>query len=185
MKAYQQERLYNAICFFAREHYKRTRSYPWQTQIYKYLAFFDFELLEETGDAPLDLQYLAMEYGPVPQELYEERDNVRSDLFRIEDRGEGRKVFVSLKQPDLSYFSARETKKMNDLIYIYAAQWVKSWTMSEGSHQKIRAWKKAREKHPNGPIDKADTFIDIGGKAESDLTPAEEHFLIARALKEA
>ncbi|MCX7030758.1 MAG: DUF4065 domain-containing protein [Spirochaetes bacterium] len=185
MKAYQQERFENVICFFAREHHKKTHAYPWQTQIYKYLAFFDFELLEETGEAPLDQEYLAMAYGPVPRELYEQRDSYVSELFRIKDMGDNRRAFVALKKPNLDYFSDREIEKMNNLIEIYAVRQVNASMMSEGSHEKIKAWRKAREDRPNGPVDKADTFEDILTKPEEQLTQAEEHFLIARALKEA
>ena len=135
MKAYRQERLDNAICFFASEHHLKTRSYPWQTQIYKYLAFFEFELLEETGEAPWTRNSLAMEHGSVPKELYDRRDSYRSDLFRIEDKGENRRVFVALKKPNLDYFSDREIEKMNNLIYIYAAQWVKTSMMSAGARR--------------------------------------------------
>ena len=126
-----------------------------------------------------------MEHGPVPKELYDRRDSYRSDLFRIEDKGENRRVFVALKKPNLDYFSDREIEKMNNLIYIYAAQWVKTSMMSEGSHQKIRAWKKTWKERPNSVIDKADTFENILTKSEEQLSPAEEHFLIARAFEEA
>ena len=50
------------------------------------------ELLEETGEAPLDQEFLALEHGPVPKELYEHRDSYKSELFRIEDKGENRRV---------------------------------------------------------------------------------------------
>ena len=181
MKAYQKERIENAICFFAREHHKKTRRFPSQTHIYKYLALFEFEILEETGDAPLDLEYVAMEYGPVPIDIYSKRDTLKSDLFSIEKRGKS--YFVKAKKkPNLDYFSEYEIEKMNNLIFIYAQRWVSSGVMSDASHEKIKAWKKAWNRRPNSKIDKADTFDKLAQKDEEHLSPQEERFLISSAL---
>ncbi len=178
MKTYQKERLENAICFFAKEHYHKTRRHPTQTHIYKYLSFFDFQLLEETGEAPLDLEYRAMRYGPVPIELYGERRELKSDLFFT--------IYVKArKSPDLDFFSEREIKKMQDLIFIFASTWTTTNIMNDASHQKIKAWVKTWNRKPNASIDKADTFDDIQSKSDEELTPQEEHFLIAEALKRA
>jgi len=38
MVAYQQGKITNAINFFALEHHRKTRRYPTQTMLYKYLA---------------------------------------------------------------------------------------------------------------------------------------------------
>ena len=74
MPAYQKERLENALLFFSQEHHKKTKKYPLQTVLYKYLAFFEFRYLEKTGIMPLELHYRAMKNGPVPIEIYDKRN---------------------------------------------------------------------------------------------------------------
>jgi len=181
MKAYRKERIENAICFFAKEYRKETKRDPSQTHIYKYLALFDFEVLKETGDSPLDLDYRAMEHGPVPIEIYGNRDNLKSDLFVFEKKGDS--YFVKAKKrPNLDFFSEYEIEKMQNLIFIYAQQWVTSGIMSDSSHEKIKAWRKTWKREHNGRIDKADTFEELTAKDESQLSPQEEHFLISSML---
>lgn len=181
MKAYQKERIENAICFFAREHHKKTRKFPSQTHIYKYLALFDFEILEETGDSPLDLKYLAMEHGPVPPVIYNKRDNLKSDLFVFEKQGN---IYLvkARRKPNLDFFSEYEIEKMKNLVFTYAQKWVSSNIMSDSSHEKIKAWRKTWENLPNAIIDKADTFDSLASKNENQLTLQEEHFLISTML---
>ena len=183
MKAYQKKRIENAICFFADEHFKRTKKYPSQTHIYKYLAFFDFQILEETGEAPLDLDYLAMERGPVPIQLYKKRRDIKSDCFCFQETGTNTFIVKAINKPDLDYFSYYEIKKMKDLIYIFAASYSTASIMSDLSHEKIKAWLKAWNRKKNSPIDKAETFDDIYKKTEGELTQQEEHFLINQSLK--
>lgn len=185
MSAYSNEKIENAICFFAREHYQHTRRYPTQTHIYKYLAFFDFQLLEETGQAPLDLKYLAMKYGPVPIEVYSKRRKIESELFVFDETQTGKIYVKTRRAPDLSYFAVREIKKMRDLIFIFASAWTSANIMSESSHQKIGAWVKTWSRRPNSLINKADTFEELQSKSDEELSPQEEHFLIAEALKRA
>lgn len=183
MKAYQKERIENAICFFAYEHFEKTGKYPSQTHIYKYLAFFDFQILEETGEAPLDLDYLAMERGPVPIQLYKKRREIKSDCFCFQETGTNNFIVKAVKKPDLHYFSEYETEKMKNLIYIFATSYTTASIISDASHKKIKAWAKAWNRKKNSPIDKAETFDDIYKKTEGELTQQEEHFLINQSIK--
>lgn len=183
MKVYQKERLENAICFFAYGHYKETKKYPSQTYIYKYLAFFEFQILEETGEAPLDLTYRAMKRGPVPLELYENRRGLKADCFCFEEKDENTILVRALKKPEMDYFSEYEIKKMNDLIYTFASSYMTAHIMSDSSHEKIKAWAKAWNRQQNSLIDKADTFDNIYKKKEDEMTPQEEHFLMSESFK--
>jgi uncharacterized phage-associated protein len=76
MLAYRKERIDNAILFFAKEHYKKTKNDLSQTALYKYLAFFEFRYLKKYGEMPLELEYKAWEYGPVPIEIYVNRETI-------------------------------------------------------------------------------------------------------------
>lgn len=183
MRAYHKERFENAISFFAREHRKKTGKYPSQTHMYKYLALFDFQVLEERGRAPLDLTYLAMDRGPVPKEIYFERKELHSDYFAIENIEENKFIFKSTQKPDLDYFSQYEIDKMKELIYIFATNYVTTNIMSNASHEKIKAWEKAYRRSKNSVIKKSETFDKIFDKSEDELSPQEERFLISETLK--
>ncbi|MEW5817946.1 MAG: type II toxin-antitoxin system antitoxin SocA domain-containing protein [Spirochaetota bacterium] len=183
MKPYQKERFENAVCFFSSEHFKKTKKYPSPTHIYKYLAFFEFEVLEETGSAPLELEYKAMDHGPVPYKIWEQRRELKSELFRFEEYEPDKIIVKALKTPNLDYFSEYEIEKMNTLIFIFASTWTTAGIMSDASHEKIKAWKKAFTRQKNSIINMAETFDDLQSRPEGQLTPAEEHFLISQALK--
>lgn len=184
MRAYQQERVENAICYFAGEHRKRTHRYISQTELYKYLAFFDFRMLEATGRAPLDLEYEAMDYGPVPVDIYRNRFEQRSALYRFEKQQDNIVLVKASSKPDLDYFSAAEQTEMDNLVVIFATPGMKARTMSAASHGSIRAWRLARERQSGSPlIDKADTFPGLAQKSEGELTSAEERFLMADAIR--
>lgn len=178
--AYQKEKIENAICFFAKEHQKKTRSPLYQTYLYKYLAFLDLNSVKETGRPALGLTYQALERGPVPIEIY--RENIASECFQKKRYGENF-VFISSGEPDLSYFSKYETKSMLRLIEIFADKFVKSKEISEASHQDIPAWRKTKK---NKFIKYESQFEDdLKSKPSKKLSMAEEGFLIYEAIQKA
>jgi hypothetical protein len=186
MIAYQKEKTENAICFFASEHTRVTKKPLPQTFLYKYLAFLDFKSLEDTGHPALGLKYIAMERGPVPSELYNKRENLRSECYEFRKIEENKFVIVPKGRPNLEFFSPYEIKQMRRLIEIYADTFVKTSDVSEASHEDIKAWKRAWKKKKNGPIDFELQFDgDIQHKDPKDLTPAEENFLVYESIKEA
>ncbi len=186
MIPYQKEKIENAICFFAYEHKKATRKFLTQTYLYKYLALFDFKCLEETGKPALGLKYMAMEKGPVPIDIYSERDKIKSNCFEFKKTNENIYVIFPKSKPNLDYFSEYEIKEMKRLIEIYADRFVKASDMSEASHQTIKAWKKAWAKQPNSIIDYDYVFDDnIYTKPEESLTVAEECYLMYKTFQKA
>jgi hypothetical protein len=185
MVAYRKERISHAILFFAEEHYKKTHKYLFQTALYKYLAFFEFRYLKSYGEMPLDLAYRAMEHGPVPVELYANRETGNYfTLVSFESAGSGFIVKPMGKfNPD--YFAETELKEMRNLIEIFARQWIGTAVMSKASHDNIRAWKVTREERPNRTINPIDEFDrNILEIPEEDLTPQEERYLTQKAIKE-
>lgn len=183
---YREEKIKNAVCFFASEHENRTRKPLSQTSLYKYLAFLDFKSLEETGRPALGLVYKAMERGPVPIEIYGKRDSLRNECFAFVSLEEGKYIVKANGKPDLDYFSPFELKEMKRLIEIYADYFVTASDMSEASHEAIAAWRKTWEKQPNGNIDYDAVFEeDLTKKPEEDLSFAEECYLLYKALKKA
>jgi len=146
MKTYQKERIDNALLFFSEKHYTKTKKYLSQTFLYKYLAFFEFRNLKSAGDMPLDLTYKAMERGPVPIEIYENRENPNYFSKVIFEQFQTKSGSGYLIKPngkfDPDYFSEVELEEMNILIEMFAQKWVSTAEMSEASHQSIKAWKK-------------------------------------------
>jgi len=55
MVPYRNEKIQNAIAYFAEQHRLRVRRPLYQTFLFKYLAFFDFFCLKETGRPSLEL----------------------------------------------------------------------------------------------------------------------------------
>ena len=189
MMTYRKERIDNALLFFAQNHYKKTKKYLSQTFLYKYLAFFEFRYLKSAGDMPLELTYKAMERGPVPMEIYGNRD--KPDYFSkvifepIQTKsGTGYIVKPNGKfEPD--YFAEAELEEMNRLIEIFAQQWVTAAEMSEASHQAIKAWKKTYSRQPNSDIDPIEEFDrDITMIPEEALNTEELKYLMRRKIAE-
>ena len=145
MRAYQKERFLNAVCFFATEHSRRTGRPAFQTYIYKYLALFDFRILEEEGQPALDIGYKAMEMGPVPTDLYSKREATSHyEFLRVcGNLGEERFVINPLKDPDLEYFSEAELTIMRAILDEFARPDVSTKALIKATHERIPAWKKA------------------------------------------
>jgi len=184
MIPYQKEKIENAICFFASEHQKKTKQLLYQTFLYKYLAFLDFESLKETGRPCLGLTYKAMERGPVPMEIYGQRDKIKSLLFEFRRDQEDKITVHPKKKPNLDYFSKKEVGQMQRLIEIYAKIYIPAKLISDASHESIMAWKKTWRSNKNGFIDYSAEFDDnLADKKEADLTYPEESYLIYRALE--
>ncbi|GHT51463.1 hypothetical protein FACS1894102_7390 [Spirochaetia bacterium] len=188
MIAYRKERIENAILFFAKEHYKKTKNYISQTALYKYLAFFEFRHLAKYGEMPLELQYKAMEQGPVPIEIYSKRDDAQGfSLVKFEPTQIQSGVTIYIIKPigkfNADYFSENELEEMKNLTEIFAQQWVTASVMSDASHRDIRAWAKTYKTSPNAMINPIDNFIrDIEMVASNELKPEEERFLMHQKL---
>jgi uncharacterized phage-associated protein len=186
MIAYQKKKVENAICYFANEHKRRTRKPLYQIYLFKYLAFLDFDCLKETGRPSLALEYLAMKKGPVPIEIYNQRDSKKSGCFEFRRISEDRYIVEPKGNPDLAYFSPFEISRMKRLIEIFADRFVSSNEMSEASHEEIRAWRVAWKRKENSLIKFEDEFDpDVLVKDAKDLTPAEEAFQIYNGIEQA
>ena len=187
---YRKERIENALLFFAQNHYKKTKNYLSQTFLYKYLAFFEFRYLKEVGDMPLELTYKAMEHGPVPMEIYSNRDKPNyfsKVIFEPSQTKSGKPIYVVKPNGtfDSDYFAKAELDEMNDLIDMFAQQWVSATEMSEASHQAIQAWKKTYSRQPNANIDPIEEFDrDIMTVPEDSLQTGELKYLIHRKMLE-
>lgn len=184
MIPYNKERIDNAILFFAKEYKRKTRKYLYQTQLYKFLGFFDFMGQERFGTPPLNLEYVAMERGPVPIEIYKNRNSINESLYSFEKiENEVYQVYPKGKV-NLDFFSKNEIELMKELIEIYADIFVKTKDISDASHQRINAWKKTWNTKPNSLIDYDLTFnADIYDKNSEKLSIAEENYITFKTLQ--
>lgn len=188
--SYQKERIDNAILFFALNHHKKTKIFLSQTFLYKYLAFFEFRYLKKVGDMPLELTYKAMERGPVPMEIYSNRDNPEyfSKVIFEPSAMEDGKTKYTIKPKgafNADYFADAEIEEMKNLVEIFAEKWVRATDMSDASHQDIKAWKTTYKRSPNANIDPIDEFDrDIESIPEEELKTGELKYLMHRKMAE-
>lgn len=180
MIPYREEKIQNAITFFAKEHRKKTKKPLYQTYLYKYLAFFDFTSLRETGCLALGLVYRAMKRGPVPIEIYENK--VDTDLYKF-TKDEIGEIVISKNKPNMDFFSDYEVELMQRLVEIYATTWMTTSVMSDASHEDIKAWQRTWRSKQNAIIEYALEFEgDTYRKNENELSYPEEVFLTHKAL---
>ena len=185
---YQSQRIEGAIAFFASKHKEKTRKNLSQTALYKYLAFFDFKSLEDSGEPALGLTYIAMERGPVPKEIYIEKKYRQSNYYQFMDTNTNSVEIIptSAKTDYLDYFSKFDEKLMTNLIEVFALSWITANVMSNASHDRkngIKAWNKTWHKKPNTIINMAETFEDLEEKyINQTASMAEEHFYISQKL---
>ena len=185
MIAYRKERINHAMLFFAREHHRKTHKYLSQTALYKYLAFFEFRYLKAYGEMPLDLEYKAMEHGPVPIEIYANRETGNYFTLVSFEPAENGFIIKPTGEFNPDYFAEAELAEMYNLIEIFAQQWIGAGVMSSASHNDIRAWRITRKNNPNQTINPIDEFErNILEIPEEKLTPQEERYLTQKAIKE-
>jgi hypothetical protein len=127
-----------------------------------------------------------MNWGPVPLEIYSNRESYDTSCFSFKKNAEGKIIITPKAKPDMDYFSMAEIEEMARLIEIYADQFVTAGNMSDASHEVISAWRKAYAHKPNSIIDfKLNFDDDVDAKPPEKLTPAEESFLVFKGLQEA
>ncbi len=180
MIPYRDEKIIQAIYFFADQHKKMVRKYLYQTFLYKYLAFFDFRSLEETGEPALGLHYLALEHGPVPDEIYNSDQYKSTDLYKFQKDNYGTIINpLPESKPNYDCFSKYEINLLGNLIEIFASEYVSTNMACEASHEAITAWRRTWKKNPNSMIKYIDDFPgELLKKSPEKLSDIEQHFLI-------
>ena len=172
------EKLKNAICYFAQRHPSQKGAPLYQTYLYKYLAFMDFGSIVERGKPIFGLSYGALEEGPVPMDIYNRRDRLKNETFEFIKISKDKYIVKPKKQANLSYFSEYEIKKMDENLDKYGKKGITTRDVNKASHL-IRAWKVTER---NKPILYDDMFENIKCKNKEELTPEEETFLIYKSI---
>jgi len=137
-------KLLNAVLFFA----KNTKRLN-LTKISKLLYFLDFTHFRLTGYPSIGLDYYSFERGPVPRDFWAEIKNGEApDDFKgkvalipkTDDLNPKYKEIEirALEKPDLSVFTPRETKILEDLAFIFKE--ARGIDISEVSHLPKQPW---------------------------------------------
>ncbi len=182
MIPYREQKIDNAVTYFAYKFHARKGYYPRQTWVYKFLALLDFRTLKKTGIPCLGLEYDAMKYGPVPSKLYDKRLRLETDKFRfVNTKDKGCRVEAK-KDPELDFFSDNELDVMDEILITYTQEDSDLDTLIKDAHKEIVAWNKAwnlavKEGRGKKRMEFVDEFRNLSKKKEKDLTPEEERFL--------
>lgn len=174
---YSEGKLKNGVAYIAIIHEQVCGRPAYQTYIYKYLALIDFANIKAKGRSVFGLEYLALEKGPVPAMLYDNREAyLESQPFRdtvVLKKIDDRIIFKPVAEPDLQYFSDDEIVLMESLVEKYASTVRTTEELCRISHTEIEAWK-ARSDKNRVHINPLDTFPNILQKSSDELTPVEE-----------
>lgn len=136
------EKLLNAILFFAKE-----VKHPSRVKMFKLLYFLDFLHFKKTGRPVTDQDYYAWKFGPAPKDLWEElrsgtvpedfKPYLLIETYSTRDERQGFN-FKARTKPDLSVFTPREKKLLEDLAFIFKE--ATPAQMSEISHLHNQPW---------------------------------------------
>lgn len=138
------KKLLNALLFFT----KKTK-YTNTTKISKLLCFFDFIHFKQTGYPSIGLEYYTFPKGPVPRHFWIEiKDGIVPEDFKgkfsllvtiDEYNPEFKEVgFIAGKTADLSIFTPREKKILEELVFIFKD--VRAGEIPEISHLDNEPW---------------------------------------------
>ena len=170
------KKLLNAVLFFA-----RNTKYLNLTKISKLLYFLDFTHLKQTGYPSIGLDYYAFERGPVPRDFWAEiKDcDVPEDfigefalLLKTDDFVPSYKEIEirAIKKPDLSVFSPRELKILEELAFIFKE--ARGKDISEVTHLPRHPWEITINMAGKNKL--IDYMLSIDEESEIDPADAKE-----------
>ncbi len=176
----REEKITNAICFFAFEHERHTDTLLTHTSLYKYLAFLDYASIEETGRPALGLLYRTRGRHPLPVGTHAKVARSKKDRFVFLPRGRGRYLVKATGEPDVSSFSPLELREMKSLVETYALRFAKAHDAGEAARKATGSWKRRwiRKSESVGFDDVFDDDFFINHKEE--YTMANLHALIEK-----
>ena len=167
------EKLLNAVIFFS-----KNVKFPSKLKIFKLLYFLDFKHFKETGKSVTNLDYYALDFGPVPISFYDEiSDNevpqdfskfITIDPFKSDNTGKKGGIIKPKSKPNLKIFTPREQRIMKDLADIFRD--VDAKVISDVSHFKNHPWDKTRKE--KGINKKIDYLLAIDNEANLSLEEA-------------
>ncbi len=179
-------KLLNATLFFAKNT-KRVNL----TKLSKLLYFLDFIHFKQMGYPSIGLEYYAFDKGPVPRDFWAEikdgnvPEDFKGELALIPKPDAlppyDREIEVrAITKPDLSIFTPREIKILEELAFIYKE--TNARDISEVTHLQRQPWDIIRKTRGKNKL--IDYLLSIDEKSEVSLDYAtdslKEHFEVIR-----
>ena len=130
---YHEEKMRNAICFFASEHERQTGTLLTHASLYQYLAFLDYASMEKTGHPALGVLYHSRGRRPLTVRVWAKLHKVRRDCATFLRRGQAGYLVKATGKPDLSFFSSFEASEMKRLVETYGHRFAKASRTGEAS----------------------------------------------------
>lgn len=191
MIPYSQERLINAISYFAFKHKELSGKKLYKTALFKFLALFYYKVLEQVGEPPFELTFKAMERGPVPDEVLvsiDEDENFGKSFFELKTEfdetdllsSNKSKIVIESKKYNLDYFSDFEIEVFDDLLNRFSKNYKSNKSLIDATHDLV-PWKKAWESRGSKNmkiINDIDIFSD-----RSETNSSYEHYLTFLTLQ--
>ncbi len=178
------EKLQHGLAYIAIIHEQVCARPACRTDIYRYLALIDVANIKATGRLVFDVEYVALESGPVPTVLYDNCDAyLHSQPFRdvvVLEKIDDSIIFKPTAEPDLQYFSDDEIALMESIVEKWATMADSTEELCRIPLPEIEAWSVAWNANNTGnddnrvPIDPLDAFPHIREKSSDELTPIEE-----------
>jgi uncharacterized phage-associated protein len=182
---FYRKKLLNVILYFSK-HSKHLNT----TKVFKMLNRFEFDHFKETGYPPIGLHYYTFKRGPVSKEFWLEikdgevpedfRDYLGISIEHFDEYDENKieHKFIARKKPDMSIFTPREIKILENVVTMYGPY--PASVISEASHEKGSPWDIVQREHGYNHIIDYIVAIDETSKisketAKEDL---EDHFKI-------
>lgn len=169
---------------------------PTKTMMYKLLAELDFRHFKQTGIPVTNLEYEAWKWGPVPRSLNEEITD-KGDVILPPDLAEaldcaktdwetfgGKKgiefLFKAKRQPDLSVFTPRQKRILEELAFIYSN--ATAMMASKASHEVDMPWTKTVKEKGEGAV--IDYLDQLDKNSPVDREDAQERMKEIKAFHE-
>ena len=137
----REEKIRNAIAFFALEHERLVRRPLAVSFLDRYLSFLDFTSVARLGRPALGILYRTMRRGSIVTGLCEKRDDTK--CFVLVPQPGGGHAVKATAAPDLSCFSSFEVDEMKRLVRINAHRAAKA--IDAGDDARERTWAEIEE----------------------------------------
>jgi hypothetical protein len=135
--ATREEKIKNAIAFFALEHERLAHKPLAVSFLHKYLAFLDFASVVKVGRPALGLLYQTMGRSSILKGICERWDMPKDDCFILVPGPEGGYIKATAR-PDMSCFSSFEVEEMRRLVKINTDHIVKA--VDNGDDTREKTW---------------------------------------------
>jgi hypothetical protein len=132
----REEKIRNAIVFFALEHERLARKPLGVNFLHKYLAFLDFSSIAKIGRPAIGVLYRTMRRGSLPTDSWERADIPKDDRFVIVSEKGGGHAVKTVAKPDLKCFSSFELEEMKRIVKINADRVVKAFDLRDDTREK-------------------------------------------------